>query len=233
MSGPLPKQKFSPFLALVCAVFLFWLYAGYLGSGYQNVCGASRLFDSASKSSLFSRRSHPPSPVSFDVLQTPDGIELEYVGFHPGSNSAIAEVSIKLDGYRSLRGLWAPTVEHRNYPLMFVEWQPLSDDDKRVIRTRLVESLQQLGYPASNPWLQSVARGEESSDQILPRGYVHNSISLLWLAAIAYLVRLCWVGFVERRRGMRLGNNICPYCKYSLDGLTRGRCPECGRDWSA
>jgi hypothetical protein len=38
---------------------------------------------------------------------------------------------------------------------------------------------------------------------------------------------------IERRHAVRLKAGLCPRCEYSLMGLTRPRCPECGMEFPA
>ncbi|MEX2218267.1 MAG: zinc ribbon domain-containing protein [Phycisphaerales bacterium] len=65
-----------------------------------------------------------------------------------------------------------------------------------------------------------------------PLGYLHNAAALL--AFLTLVASLAWVphsirGFLERRAVRRALRHLrCPRCGYSLVGLERAICPECG-----
>lgn len=231
MNEPLNNSRFSPYLLLVGAGFLLWIYLGYLASQPGSQAGVTTV------PGFYRGYLRADPEADFAVVRSAGEIELFriYLGDrYVFDGDRLGIITVRPRGNVSFHGLWAPTIERRDSSYRMSEFRPIVDDERLIIRSRLAEALAAAtGAPSSDPYLQAIARGENSSERRLLMGYAHNIITLLWIGVLGWLVRRCWRTLKYHSELARLAAGVCPYCKYSLDGLTRGRCPECGRVWSA
>jgi hypothetical protein len=130
-------------------------------------------------------------------------------------------------------GFWAPTTRTDEFrmsvsPLRSGTPVP-AGNDRDQLRLAYAE------YLATRPGLQNDAallrQGEYVRHSIIWTGILHNIASLV-LAAL-FFRSLAWVKDMPRwfRRTSReslLRRNLCPTCRYSIEGLTAPTCPECG-----
>ena len=124
-------------------------------------------------------------------------------------------------------GLWAILHEWREFGVRAQYGSAFTPDQLAAARRSFVHELLRDGF-LSRDDAAVLEVGDIDIHRRLPLGYFHDAAALLVLAL--FLASLAWIPREWRtaRRWRALSSGRCPNCGYSLMGLQREICPECG-----
>jgi hypothetical protein len=123
--------------------------------------------------------------------------------------------------------LWAPAVAHTDESISFVDdTSGFTRDELDRARQLIAGDLARAGY--LNPSLvPELAAGDLHRSSIRWSGVFLNVAA--FLSALGLANSLAWMRRGSTwRRARRLRMNLCPACRYCIEGNLSGICPECG-----